>query len=576
MEKDLETVEHPLSKLSSEDRCEPLQGTPRDGGPPQLIRTVSAAPYTIFNRHTRFFILVSVSISSLISPLGATTFYPALDVLAKDLHVTPTLINLSLTTYMVRCIIASTSRSLTPGPQIAQGIAPSIIAGMSDNSGRRLSFIMCFVIFAIANIGLALQTNYAALLVLRMVQAFGSSAAIALCTAVVADIATSADRGRYMGYATAGLLIGPAFGPTIGGVLDQYLGWRSTFWFLAIFSGVLFVIFTLFFPETCRNVVGNGSIPAKGISLSVLGYLQQRKHAKANLDQEDIETASVQLAAQRRKMKFPNPLQTLAILGEKESLIVLLYNGAFFTGMIGFATPSIPVLYADIYGLNSLDIGLCYITMGFGSLVSALTMGHVVDWNFRRHARKLGITITKGKQTDLNNFPIERVRLEVVVPGHIIGTLALIAFGWTLKFKTSLAGPEIALFFIGFGVSTAFNITNTLLIDLHRDKPATATAAVNFVRCLMSAGGAAIIVPMCHAMNPGWTFTFIALLYVVLILVVFLLIKKGQTWRMEANQRKEKARLGKEKSQVDIEEQVDPERSLEQEEIETEKDNKPH
>jgi len=70
------------------------------------------------------------------------------------------------------------------------------------------------VIFIAANIGLALQTNYAALLVLRMLQAFGCSAAIALSTAVVADIATSAERGKYMGYTTAGLLFGPAFGPS--------------------------------------------------------------------------------------------------------------------------------------------------------------------------------------------------------------------------------------------------------------------------------------------------------------------------------------------------------------------------
>ena len=431
--------------------------------------------------------------------------------------------------------------------QIAQGIAPAFIAGMSDNSGRRFSFILCFIIFTIANVGLALQTNYAALLVLRMVQAFGCSAAIALCTAVVADIATSSERGKYMGYATSGLLIGPAFGPTIGGVLDQYFGWRSTFWFLVIFGGVLLVVFTFLFPETCRNVVGNGSIPAKGIQLSILGYIQQRRHAReVEDDGEDVEHASIQLAAKRHKMKFPNPLRTLRILAEKESCIVLLYNGCFFTGMIGFATPSIPVLYKDGYGLDTLDIGLCYITMGFGSLVSALTMGHVVDWNFRRHARRLGMVITKGKQQDLRDFPIEKVRLEVVVPGHIIGTLALVAFGWTLKFRTTLAGPEIALFFIGFGVSTAFNITNTLILDLHRDQPATATAAVNFVRCLMSAAGAAVILPMCHAMNPGWAFTFIALVYVALLPVVFLIMAKGQKWRTVTTDKKERAKAAKE------------------------------
>ncbi|KAK5120471.1 hypothetical protein LTR85_006126 [Meristemomyces frigidus] len=408
---------------------------------------------------------------------------------------------------------------------------------MSDSSGRRLSYIVCFIIFCVANIGLALQTNYAALLVLRMVQAFGCSAAIALCTAVVADIATSADRGRFMGYATAGLLIGPAFGPTIGGLFAQYLGWRATFWFLAIFAGVLLVVFTIFFPETCRNVVGNGSIPARGLNQSVLGYLQHRRHLREAADADDGDHASLQPSISRRKFVFPNPLLTLKILRDKESCIVLLYNGLFFTGMM-VVTASIPELYQVAYGLDVLDVGLCFITMGFGSLTSALTMGHLVDWNFRRHAQRLGMAIIKGKQQDLSAFPIERVRFEVVLPGHIIGTLAFIAFGWTLKFRTSLAGPEIALYFIGFGVSTAFNITNTLLIDLHRDSPATATAAVNLVRCLMSAVGAAVIIPMCHAMNTGWAFTFIALLYVVLIPVIFLIMNRGQAWRSEAARQK--------------------------------------
>lgn len=251
---------------------------------------------------------------------------------------------------------------------------------MSDTSGRRLSFIVCFIIYICANIGLALQTNYAALLVLRMVQATGCSAAIALSTAVVADIATSAERGRFMGYATAGLLLGPAFGPTIGGVLAQYLGWRSVFWFLVIFTAGLLVLFVILFPETCRNVVGNGSIPAKGVNLSLLGYLQQRRHARENESIRD-DSSSFQLR-KKKKFNFPNPLAVAKILGEKESGIILLYNGLFFTGMM-VVTAALPHLYEVAYGLDTLDIGLCYIALGIGSLTSTLTMGHVVDWNFR-------------------------------------------------------------------------------------------------------------------------------------------------------------------------------------------------
>jgi MFS family permease len=199
---------------------------------------------------------------------------------------------------------------------------------------------------------------------------------------------------------------------------------------------------------------------------------------------------------------------------------------------------AIPFLFTRAYALTSLQIGLCYIPQGLGSLVSSLTAGHVVDWNFRRHAARTNITITPGRQPDLRNFPIERVRLEIVIPGHIIGTLGLVAFGWTTHFHTHLAGPEIALFVTGFGVSTAFNLTNGLLIDLHRDKPAAATAAVNFVRCLMSAGGSAAIIPMCEKMGVGWAFTFLALVYVGLIGVVVWIMREGMGWRGELEEKR--------------------------------------
>ncbi|PVI01598.1 MFS general substrate transporter [Periconia macrospinosa] len=489
----------------------------------ELQRQVSGPPYTVFTRGERIWITFLVSVSALISPFGATTFYPALNVLSDVLNVSPTMTNISITTYM-----------------IAQAIAPAIIGGMSDTSGRRLSFIVCFVIYIVAAIGLALQTNYVALLLLRILQAFGCSAAISLTMAVVADIATSAERGKYMGYATCGILFGPAFGPTIGGLLAQYLGWRSIFWFLAIFSGVLLVLFVFLFPETCRAVVGNGSIPARGVNRSLLSYIQERKQRKSHTvtvqDQEE-DTAP----AEKPKFKLPNPLKTLRILGEKESCIILLYNGLFFTGMMTVAS-SIPFLFGEAYQLNEIKIGLCYIALGTGSLVSTLSTGHLVDWNFRRHAALNNLTITQGKQQDLRNFPIEKVRLQIVAPGHVIGTCGLIMFGWCINYRVHLAAAEVALFVIGFGVSTAFNITNTLLLDLHKHQPATATAAVNFVRCLLSAGGSVAIIPMCNTMTPGWAFTFIALVYVVLIGAVFWVMKCGMGWRQAVERKKSEER----------------------------------
>jgi hypothetical protein len=68
----------------------------------RLQRQISEPPYTIWGRGAKIWILFLVSISALISPFGATTFFPALNVLTEVLDITPTQLNLSITTYMVR------------------------------------------------------------------------------------------------------------------------------------------------------------------------------------------------------------------------------------------------------------------------------------------------------------------------------------------------------------------------------------------------------------------------------------------------------------------------------------------
>lgn len=111
-----------------------------------------------------------------------------------------------------------------------------MIAGFSDGAGRRPAYIYCFIVYIAANIGLALQRNYPALLVLRCLQSAGSSGTVALCNGVVADLVTSAERGIYIGYTSVPTIVGPIIGPIIGGVIAQYLGWWWIFWFLTICS----------------------------------------------------------------------------------------------------------------------------------------------------------------------------------------------------------------------------------------------------------------------------------------------------------------------------------------------------
>ena len=195
---------------------------------------------------------------------------------------------------------------------------------MADKAGRRPVYIICYTIFSIANIGLALQDSYPALLILRMVQSAGSSGTVALANGVVGDIVTSAERGTYIAYASLGGILAPMLAPILGGVVAQLAGWHFLFWFQLIFSTAVYVPLILFMPETCRNVVDNGSIPPPFFSRNITDSIRHKRRAEAGL------TANAEKQQEIRKnytLRFPNPLATLVVVADLETAIILVSTG---------------------------------------------------------------------------------------------------------------------------------------------------------------------------------------------------------------------------------------------------------
>ncbi|KAI1081394.1 putative MFS transporter [Whalleya microplaca] len=466
-------------------------------------------PYSALSEPLKISIILISSFAAIISPISGSIYFPALNSLAHDLNVPVSLVTLTITTYL-----------------IFQGLAPSFIGSFSDRNGRRPAYIICFIIYIGANIGLALQNSYAALMVLRCLQSSGSSGTIVIGSAVVADVSTRAQRGKYIGYASMGVTLGPALGPIVGGLLDYYLGWRSIFWFLTIFAAVFFLIVVVAMPETCRAVVGNGSVPPPRWQLSLWQYFNQRGKKTENLG-VDVQTI-------KRGRKRPNPLTSLKIASEKEPGMILWYGSMLYSGYFVVLSTLSTQLQAR-YGFDSLKVGLCYLPLGMGSLTSRWTVGRILDKNFHRLARLHDIPIIQNRQQDISKFPIEFARLQVSIPLIYAGCLAIVAYAWVMEYKTNLAGPLIMLFFTGHLVTGSFSSLNTLVVDINKETPATAVAANNLFRCLMGAGAAAIANPLIDHIGIGWTGTFIAFLWVLFSPSLWAVMRYGPRWRAEAN-----------------------------------------
>lgn len=340
---------------------------------------------------------------------------------------------------------------------------------------------------------------------------------------------------------------------------------------MTIFSATYFVLFFLFLPETCRKVVGDGSIPPPKLNRSLTGIIRERRRIKAGITVDAVQQEAVR---KNYRLSFPNPLSTLIIAGDKESGLILFCSG-LLVAILYATTTGIPYLFGKIYGFDELQLGLVYLPFRAGSLISAFSTGKAIDWNYRRHAKRNGFPPSKNRHQDLTHFPIEKARLEVALPLLYVGNIGSIAYGWTLDYQTNLAGPLIMLFIFGYGSIAAFQVMQILMVDINPGNAASATAANSLFRCLLGAGSTAVVVPMIDKMSVGWTYTFASFVWIALSPTLWLLMKYGPGWRKEKKEkedRKEKAKAEKggaegmkpdldvmQKSQV-VEEQVQQEK----------------
>jgi predicted MFS family arabinose efflux permease len=417
-----------------------------------------------------------------------------------------------------------------------QGIAPMLIAGFSDSAGRRPAYYICFTIYFAANLGLSLQNSYAALMVLRCLQSTGSSGTVALANGLVGDMITSAERGSYIAFASLGSMLGPSLSPILGGLLSQYLDWHWIFWFLTIFGGSFAVVLFLFLPETCRKVVGDGSVPPPPLNNSVTDMIRYRRRK-----QKGIEVDKVKLAELRKNYRFrlPSPVSTFRVILDPETAIILLTLGlqfsVFYAVMTG-ATSS----FQTIYNFNNIQTALMYLPIGIGGICSAFTTGRIVDWNYRRHARRSGLTVIKGVRQDLTNFNIERVRLEVALPMYYISLAMVVIYGWLMGRKVNIAAPIILLFVNGWALNATSQVLSALMVDLWPGNSAAATAAANLFRCELGAGSSAAIGPMIDAMGEGWAYTTLALIAVAASPAYWFILKYGIGMRQKRLRRQKK------------------------------------
>lgn len=182
-----------------------------------------------------------------ISILTLNLFLPSLPSMAAEFEVSYGAVSLTVAGYL----FLSAVLALVLGP-------------LADYYGRRPVLLWTFGIFTLASVGAALTENFALFLAFRMLQAV-CAAGSSLSRAIVRDMYPPGRGTSVLGYIAMAMAVAPMFGPMLGGVLEETLGWRSVFWTFALMGvfGVALIWFDL--GETA---LGKG----RGVTEQIAGY----------------------------------------------------------------------------------------------------------------------------------------------------------------------------------------------------------------------------------------------------------------------------------------------------------------
>jgi MFS family permease len=479
-----------MSKSDQSSQVGPLEKPTQDVGTSINGSTTEnelQEQYSVFSSAVKTYLIYLLGFTMILSTLTATIYFPLIPMLSNLFDVSIQAINLTITVYAV-----------------VQALSPGIFASSADSFGRRPVLLILVTIYAIGSLGLSLnKTSYAALITLRALQSAGGSAIPAIAYGIAADVASPAERGRMLGPMLSTCNAISAVGPVIGGAVA--LGTSGVQWvFLAllIISSSCFFAIGFTMPETARSVVGNGSKPAVGIWRTWWSSIQAPRN--------DIDSnASDHHATEREKWRPQAIFGSLRIILYKDAFAVLSVVALTYSIYYTFQV-AIPVIFAEIYRYNELEIGFTFLPGLAGMTIGGVIAGKLLDINYAAVARKHNYR-SEEHHHSLEDFPIESARYRRCLVFVFFEVILVIGYGWAVHYRVHPAVPITLQFFICAGSTLLSHTASALLVDIFPERSSTAYASGQIMRCGVSAASAAILQPLVNTLGYGWYFTAFAL-----------------------------------------------------------------
>ena len=421
----------------------------------EAVSAVNPPQIPAYTHRQILLIMSGLGMGLLLSSLDQTIVSTALTTISRDFH------RLDLYSWVVTAYLL-TSTASTP-----------LYGKISDQFGRKRIFQVSILIFLAGSALSGLSQDMYQLIAFRAVQGLGAGGLMTLAFAIIGDVISPRERGRYQGYFGAVFGVSSVIGPLIGGFLVDQASWRWVFYVNLPVGAVALVVINRVLKLDHRarrskvDVAGSVLIVG-GVSLVLVAV--QVAGAAARITSSMwaygipglvLIVAFIWWEGRAQEPIIPMKLFRVRVFAVSNAL-------GFITGSVMFgALIFIPLYLQTVRGVSPTISGLRMLPMLAGVLLTSISSGRIVS----RYGR-YKIFIVSGTA--------------VLAAG--VGVMTTITVGtgaWALSGMLFIVGLGLGLFMQILTLA----VQNTVPFEYM----GVGTASVTFFRTLGGAVGSAVL-----------------------------------------------------------------------------------
>ncbi len=365
------------------------------------------------SKSDKWIITVTVMIGTIMSALDSSIVNVALPYMRGSLSATIEEITWVATGYILSNVI----------------IMP-IVGMLSARWGRKKFYLFSIVGFTISSMLCGMAWNLTSMVVFRVFQGMGGGVLIPVSQAILRETFPPEEQGMAMGLYGFGVVLGPAFGPTLGGWLTDHYSWPWIF-FINVPIGIINVLMVMrYIKDPPYLVREKGRIDFIGLSYMMIGLgalqvLLEKGEQEAWFESPMIRYLMIASVAGIilfiwRELTCNRPAVDLRILKDVNFASGSLIGGFLGMGLMG-SLFLLPMFLQQLLGYPALDSGLIQMPRSIAMAIAMPLGGKLYNRLGPRMLIGTGLVVTAVSFYQLSRLSLSMGYFDVFFPQLLQG-----------------------------------------------------------------------------------------------------------------------------------------------------------